>query len=435
MSIFRKAEEKSNSEGAADQAAVALRALNSISDGVVIVDGNGMVKMVNPAAVALTGSTAAADVLGLSFLSLMRLETSDEKPVGDDNNPMMAAMVRGENWESREYLLVTMQGKKTPVAISVSCPRDTTDKVITFRDIEKERTEENEQMEFISTASHEMRTPVASIEGYLGLALNPQTATIDERAKQYLTEAHNASQHLGRLFRDLLDVTKLDDKRIKVQLVPVEMTEMVRSIAYGQIAAMEAKRLSYNFGDPRNSGTAQIDQLVYAMVDVDFLQEIINNLVENAIKYTPEGGAIYVNVQGQGENVLINVSDTGMGISPDNLTHIFQKFYRVDNSDTRTIGGTGLGLYIVKQRTEAMGGKVWAESEYGKGSTFWVSMPRISAEEFERQQMIQRNTQMMPIVPQEMVQTAIEATDMDNAKLDEMKRKFAEQFKNSGPAG
>ena len=136
-------------------------------------------------------------------------------------------------------------------------------------------------------------------------------------------------------------------------------------------------------------------QKVYGLVDIDFLREILNNLLENAIKYTPEGGAVWVNVRGDGDRILINVTDTGIGISPDDLSHIFQKFYRVDNSETREIGGTGLGLYLVKSRVEAMNGKVWAESAFGDGSTFYISLPRLTFEEYERQKQVLQNTQMM----------------------------------------
>ena len=129
------------------------------------------------------------------------------------------------------------------------------------------------------------------------------------------------------------------------------------------------------------------------------MREIMGNLIDNAIKYTPEGGSIYINVLGDGDRVLINVTDTGMGISSDDLAHIFQKFYRADNSDTRTIGGTGLGLYLVKQRVEAMGGRVWAESAFGEGSTFYVSLPRITGEEYEKR-MIAKNNGMVNNIPQ-----------------------------------
>ena len=113
-----------------------------------------------------------------------------------------------------------------------------------------------------------------------------------------------------------------------------------------------------------------------------------------------------MNVRGDDDRVLINVTDTGIGISPDDLKHVFQKFYRADNSQTRTVGGTGLGLYLVKQRVEAMGGKVWAESSFGEGSTFYLSFPRITAEEYQRRKQIasnieamSQNTQTLPTQP------------------------------------
>jgi two-component sensor kinase, probably involved in phosphate sensing len=306
---------------------------------------------------------------------------------------------------------VNLIEQRKPVAISVvSTNSGQNERIITLRDISRELEEEGEQTEFISTASHEMRTPVASIEGYLGLALNPKTATIDERARKYLEEAHTSSKHLGRLFKDLLDVTKLDDKKIRVQLSPVEMTSTVRSIANGQVPQMSEKGIHYTFGSNGTSTSGNgrfLNQEVYASVDIDFLREAVNNLVENAIKYTAEGGGIWVNVRGDDDRVLINVTDTGIGISPDDLKHVFQKFYRADNSQTRTVGGTGLGLYLVKQRVEAMGGKVWAESSFGEGSTFYLSFPRITAEEYQRRKQIASNIEAMstqkqatPTVPQ-----------------------------------
>ena len=128
---------------------------------------------------------------------------------------------------------------------------------------------------------------------------------------------------------------------------------------------------------------------------MDFLREIINNLIENAIKYTNNGGGIWVNVRGDGDRVLINVTDTGIGISPEDSKHVFQKFYRADNSETRTIGGTGLGLYIVKERVEAMSGSTWVESTFGEGSTFYAAFPRLTYEEYLRRKQIEANTQAM----------------------------------------
>ena len=287
----------------------------------------------------------------------------------------------------RATLLTGPSNKRIPIALSVVVADGEQNRIITFRNVTKELAEEGEQAEFISTASHEMRTPVASIEGYLGLALSPQTATIDERARGYLTAAHTASQHLGKLFRDLLDTTKLEDGHLRPHFVPVEMVGLTKQIADGYMVAAKNAKLNFQFGSSRSASVSEVrklDQVVYGYVDIDFMREILGNLIENAIKYTPAGGSIYVNTLGDGDRVLINVTDTGIGISSDDIHHIFQKFYRADNSDTRTIGGTGLGLYIVKQRVEAMGGRVWAESAFGEGSTFYVSLPRITGEEYEK---------------------------------------------------
>ena len=375
--------------------------LNSIDEGVMIVHSSGIVVLINPAAMRLLGTSDPNTVENLHLASILKLENGEGLKIDDNINPVLRAVMNGENYNTRDLVLVSIQEQRKPVAISVVCTTTgQNERIITLRDIARELEEEGEQAEFISTASHEMRTPVASIEGYLGLALNPKTATIDDRARKYLEEAHASSKHLGRLFKDLLDVTKLDDKKIRVQLSPVEMSSTVRSIANGQVPMMNEKGIHYTFGasSARSDNTARtINQEVYASVDIDFLREVVNNLVENAIKYTASGGGIWVNVRGDGDRVLINVTDTGIGISPDDLKHIFQKFYRADNSQTRTVGGTGLGLYLVKQRVEAMGGKVWAESSFGEGSTFYLSFPRITVEEYQRRKQIASNIEAMNI--------------------------------------
>lgn len=373
--------------------------LNTIDSGVIIVLSTGVIEYINPAAVSLLGGQMAQNFLGAKLEDILKLENGQGVAIPAQNNLVFYAVNNGQNYTTREYFLVNLQGQKKPVAfkiITAHSPKN--ERIVTFYDITSELEAESEQTEFISTASHEMRTPVASIEGYLGLALNPKTATIDERAKKYLEEAHKSSQHLGKLFRDLLDVTKLDDKRIKAHLTPIEVTSTVRSIAEGQIPKMSEKSIHFTFGSSSSAnmnGGRVINQEVFAAVDVDFLREIINNLIENAIKYTNNGGGIWVNVRGDGDRVLINVTDTGIGISPEDSKHVFQKFYRADNSETRTIGGTGLGLYIVKERVEAMSGSTWVESTFGEGSTFYVAFPRLTYEEYLRRKQIEANTQAM----------------------------------------
>ncbi len=381
MSLFKRGKKP---EVGTNQNILAEMALNSIHDGVIITDNAGIIRFINPAAVNMTECGMAENAIGLDFGLVVVIETKEGRELPEAENPLILAMRSGQAMEPYSCCLITRQSdKRIPISISV-LQADQGARIITFRDIAKELAEEGEQTEFISTASHEMRTPVATIDGYLSLAINPQTATIDERARGYLTAAQAASKHLGKLFQDLLDTTKLDDGRIKPKFIPVEMVSVVKQISDAHAMRASEAKLSYKFGTEDSSSDRRLEQVVYGFVDIDFLREIMDNLIDNAIKYTPEGGSIYVNVRGDGDRVLINVTDTGIGISSDDIGHIFQKFYRSDNSDTRTIGGTGLGLYLVKQRVEAMGGRVWAESGFGEGSTFFVSLPRITGEEYEK---------------------------------------------------
>ena len=401
-----------------DVARLADLALRTIHDGILIVNKDGVIKFINPAAVEMTGCEKAENALNLDFALVMKFEKTDGTRVDDSNNDLLTAIKTNQEFESREFVLLSKQAdKKTPIALRMTPSGDgKSDRILTFRNIAKELEEEGAQTEFISTASHEMRTPVASIEGYLGLALNPQTATIDARARQYLESAHNASQHLGNLFRDLLDVTKLDDKRIHAHPVPLELTGFVKKFADEYAPKFKEKNINYSFGSDsmksqRFAASKSIEQVVYTFADVDFLGEILANLIENAIKYTPEGGAVWVNVQGDGDRALINVTDTGIGIAAEDLQHIFQKFYRADNSQTRTVGGTGLGLYLVKARVEAMSGRVWAESAFGEGSTFYVSLPRLTSDEFEKRQIAEQNQKAVQMFSeQDMTKNATQTT-------------------------
>lgn len=394
MSLFKRNKVGQNVAG---QSALAEVALKHINEGVIITDKNGIVEFINPAAVTMTNTGSYHNVLGIEYSLVIKLESKEGRELPENENPLVQAMKTGQPLESfRGNLIVGNTDKRVPVAISVVLADNSNgERIVTFRNITKELQEEGEQTEFISTASHEMRTPVATIDGYLSLALNPQTAAIDERARGYLTAAQAASKHLGKLFQDLLDVTKLDDGRIRPHFTPTEMVGLVRMISNDYLPQAKEKKITFTFGSNETIGAAhRMEQLVYGFVDIDFMREILDNLVGNAIKYTPEGGSIYINARGDGDRVLINVTDTGIGISSDDIGHIFQKFYRADNSDTRTIGGTGLGLYLVKQRVEAMGGKVWAESAFGEGSTFYVSLPRITGDEYEKRMIAVRQAEM-----------------------------------------
>ena len=357
--------------------------LDAVDDGVLAVDQKGNILAINPAAEQITG-WSGSDAAGLVFNSVLKITNNDGAEMLDISNPVNRVLRTNENFTTRDLFIKTQSGKITPIFLAVnSIGGSNSGVVVVFRDISKELSDNREQAEFISTASHEMRTPVASIEGYLGLALNPATATIDARAKSFLEKAHENTQHLGQLFQDLLDITKAEDGRLKNEPVVLDATEFARDIWEGLKPKAENKGLEYVFMPDHNAtGEKTIMPVFFIHADRDHLHEVLNNLFENAIKYTPSG-TVAVNVTGDNDSVQFSVKDSGIGIPAEDLPHLFQKFYRVDNSETREINGTGLGLFLSRKLTESIGGKLTVESEYKKGSVFTVKLPRITRENAE----------------------------------------------------
>ena len=358
--------------------------LDAVDDGVLAVDSKGNILAINPAAEQITGWNGS-DVAGLVFNSVLKITNNEGGEMIEISNPVNRVLQTGENFTTRDLFIKTQSGKIVPIFLAVnSIDGQNSGVVVVFRDISKELKDNREQAEFISTASHEMRTPVASIEGYIGLALNPATATIDVRAKSYLQKAHENTKHLGQLFQDLLDITKAEDGRLKNEPVVLDAIEFSRNIWEGLKPKAEAKGLSYTFEpDNHKTGEKTLTPVFFIHADRDHLHEILNNLFENAIKYTPSG-MVSVNVAGDNNNVQISVKDSGIGIPAEDIPHLFQKFYRVDNSETREINGTGLGLFLSRKLTESIGGFLDVESEYKKGSTFTVKLPRITRENAEK---------------------------------------------------
>ncbi len=358
--------------------------LDAVDDGVLAVDSKGNILAINPAAEQITGWNGS-DAAGLVFNSVLKITNNEGGEMIEISNPVNRVLQTGENFTTRDLFIKTQSGKIVPIFLAVnSIDGQNSGVVVVFRDISKELKENREQAEFISTASHEMRTPVASIEGYIGLALNPATATIDARAKSYLQKAHENTKHLGQLFQDLLDITKAEDGRLKNEPVVLDAIEFSRNIWEGLKPKAEAKGLNYIFEpDNHKTGEKTLTPVFFIHADRDHLHEILNNLFENAIKYTPSG-MVSVNITGDNNNVQISVKDSGIGIPAEDIPHLFQKFYRVDNSETREINGTGLGLFLSRKLTESIGGFLDVESEYKKGSTFTVKLPRITRENAEK---------------------------------------------------
>ena len=354
--------------------------INAIDDGVLAISKDGNIELINPSAQQIIGWDQG-DALGLNWKSVLKLVTSDGKDVEDLENPIAQSLSKNQPTHNDKLFLLTSSEKRILVSI-VSSPVGTDGEgiIVVFRDITKEKAEEREQAEFISTASHEMRTPVASIEGYLGLALNPATAHIDEKARDFITKAHESAQHLGRLFQDLLDISKVEDGRMKNNPKIINVNEFLKDIFDGLAIKANEKQLNYIFMPDivGESKEKSLQPIFYANIDPDHFREVVSNLIENAIKYTPSGEVV-VNITGDDKQISVSVKDSGIGIPAEDIPHLFQKFYRVDNSDTREIGGTGLGLYLSRRLAEAMSGNLRVESKYKEGSTFYLEIPRMSS--------------------------------------------------------
>lgn len=368
--------------------------LGAIEDGVVFVDVANTINLMNPAACAISGWNMD-EVLGLDHHSVIQFIDEKGQPYPETDNPFTKAIATAATLRDNNAFLRSRTNKQVPVSINVT-PLTGSDGqlsgvVAVFRDVSKERSQEKQRADFISTASHEMRTPVAAIEGYLALALNDKVCTVDNKAHDFLEKAHSSTKHLGQLFQDLLTSAKAEDGRLSNHPVVVEMGEFIEKLAEDLRFGAEKKKLlvEYAIGTPSKPGDNAMLRLVkplyYAYVDPDRMREVITNLFDNGVKYT-ETGKITLGLTADDKTIQFHISDTGPGIPKDDIAHLFQKFYRVDNSSTRTIGGTGLGLFICRKIVELYNGQIWVESELNKGSTFYINLPRISSEQATRMQ-------------------------------------------------
>jgi len=220
--------------------------------------------------------------------------------------------------------------------------------------------------DFISTVSHELRSPLHSISGYVQLLLDGKAP--DEATRQECLEIiYRQTQHLTNLINDLLDASRMESASLVLQKEPVQMHTAVQEvIAELQPLAEQAQiTLTHNL----------TPALPTVFGDKERLKQVVRNLIHNAIKFTPKGGHVTISATVEPGRIVISVQDDGIGIPPEALPHLFERFYQVDSSATRCAGGTGLGLYICKQIVVAHGGEIWVKSKVGKGSTFSFSLP------------------------------------------------------------
>lgn len=362
--------------------------LNAVEDGVILINSEGIIDSYNPAAERISG-WARADSVGLDYRAVIKLVDEHDVPYEPYQHPVARVMADGsKSAKDNHAILLTRNDKRIAVDVTVSPIRDAKATFIgcvgIIRDVSAERTEEKQRAEFVSTASHEMRTPVAAIEGYLALALNDHVAKVDNKAREYLEKAHSSTQLLGKLFQDLLTSAKAEDGRLVNHPIVTEMGEFLETLTDNLRFAAEKKGLFMEYvvgagmpGNENTKGEKIVRPLYYVHVDPDRLREVISNIFDNAVKYT-ESGKVSIGLTGNNEVVQLYVRDTGPGIPAEDVSHLFQKFYRVDTSATRTVGGTGLGLFICRKIIELYSGRIWVESELRKGSTFYINLPRLT---------------------------------------------------------
>ncbi len=331
--------------------------LAATADGLIVLDPLGRVELVNPAAADLLGS-AAADLLGreVDVTELLGLQEEPENGVGVE-------VIRSV--PEHRVLMVRMNR-------IVGHDGESAGHVISVQDITAEREAAVMKNEFVSTVSHELRTPLTSIKGYVDLIVDGDAGEINEIQKEFLTIVQENSDRLVALINDILDISRIESGRVHLKVDPLEIPEIIQGVVdtFRTVARSSDIELTWVAEEP----------MPRAAGDRDRIGQVLMNLVSNAIKYSPGGGSVTVRARQDGEQVVVSVHDTGIGIAPDDQEKLFTKFYRVDSSLTRDIGGTGLGLSICKSVVELLGGDVGCESEAGQGSTFWFTLPVASCE-------------------------------------------------------
>ena len=220
--------------------------------------------------------------------------------------------------------------------------------------------------EFVFIAAHELRTPVTAIRGYAEM-LKDASATFPDQAKEFVARLEESGARLANLVNDLLEVARSQAGRMKIETTPQDLLALIRGTLAELTLLAQEKQQVLTLAPPLS--------VPRVLADRAKLQEVLVNLVGNAVKYTPQGGQVTVTVEVTEGAVVTHVTDTGIGIAPEDQAKLFQRFFRVESDETRNIQGTGLGLFIVREIVEHMNGQIWVESEKGKGSTFSFSLP------------------------------------------------------------
>jgi PAS domain S-box-containing protein len=332
------------------------RVLDHVADGVFLVDEAGIVRLWNPAASAITGLESES-VLGRPVEDVLPGWSAIAALV-----PVAAAP--GPSASQTEAVPLELEGRELWLAISGVRFVDGT--VYAFRDLTEERAVDELKREFVATVSHEVRTPLSAIYGAAMTLQRPDAAIDPDSRGRLLAVIAQESDRLARIVNEILLANHLDSGRLRVGRERVDAGELAAAV-------VEAARAYAPDGVAVELETA--GPLPPLAADAEYLRQVLVNLVDNAVKYSPDGGRVVVRIEGQEGRVRFSVRDEGLGIPPHEQQRIFDKFYRLDPNLTRGVGGTGLGLYICRELVRRMEGRIWVASAPGRGATFFVDLP------------------------------------------------------------
>ena len=337
--------------------------LRAMQDGLLVVDKNLRITLVNQAFRKLFGLPEIS--LGTPLLDVVRDATVDRL--------IEETLRTGKAMQSELILADSKTNSERDVEISAVPIKDdadlTTGAVILFHDITQLKQADKVRRDFVANVSHELRTPLSILRGYIETLLdNPQTS--HEELSRILQVMERHSKRLGLLVDDLLSLAQLESRDTDLQLSDVQLAELFESVLRDWGKKLAEKQLKVVVDLSPDARTIRADETR--------LQEVVYNLLDNAVKYSRENGEVRLRAAQRGPEIVLSVADNGIGIGKNDLPRIFERFYRVDKARSRELGGTGLGLAIVKHIAQLHGGRVEAESELGRGTTIRVILPNSS---------------------------------------------------------
>lgn len=354
--------------------------LSSIGEGLIALDKNGNVELVNRAALQSFG-LSEEELLGKELSKVVNASQENGQKLPTEKRPILQVLKNGKV-ATTVLLYQRKSGVSFPARITVApilSEGKVTGAIEVFRDITQEYALDKAKGEFVSLASHQLRTPLSAINWYAEMLLSGDAGKTNKDQTTYLREIYEGNQRMIELVNALLDVSRLELGRMANQPEPTNFVETIESVAKELQTSVVTKKLDLK--------KQLVSQLPLINADPKQLRIVAQNLMSNAVKYTPDKGNVDVKLRratnkevaaaklNSGDYIYFSVKDTGYGIPESQRPHIFEKLFRADNVRKMDVEGTGLGLYIVKQVVEGMGGKVWFESMESLGTTFHVVLP------------------------------------------------------------